>query len=95
MSLTARYQRIGDLEDLESAVQIWNEVVAITPGDQSDRPSHLRGLAISLTARYQRIGDLKDLVAAHEVAEKAANLTPEGHPERARNLQSLAMSLMC
>ncbi|KAJ6538403.1 CHAT domain-containing protein, partial [Mycena sp. CBHHK59/15] len=92
VSFTDRYQRLGDLTDLEAALQNDQEALALTPEGHPDRAGCLQSLAVSFTDRYQRLGDLTDLEAALQNKQEALALTPEGHPDRAGRLQSLAVS---
>ncbi|KAJ6586248.1 hypothetical protein B0H10DRAFT_1722727, partial [Mycena sp. CBHHK59/15] len=82
------YQRLGDLTDLETALQNNQEAVALTPEGHPDRAGHLQSLAVSFTHRYRRLGDLADLEDALQNNQEAVALTPEGHPDRAQCLQS-------
>ncbi|KAF8127523.1 CHAT domain-containing protein, partial [Mycena galopus ATCC 62051] len=88
-----RYQRVGDLKDLEAALQASQEAVDLTPSEDPEKPEQLHGLAILLAERCQRLGDLKDLEAALQRKQEAADLTPLGHPDRPGQLKSLAISL--
>ncbi|KAJ6575688.1 CHAT domain-containing protein [Mycena vulgaris] len=92
VSFKDRYQRLGDLSDLEAALQANQEAVGLTPEGHPERPGRLRGLAVSFIDRYRRLGDLSDLEAALQANQEAVGLTPEGHPERPGRLQGLAVS---
>ncbi|KAJ7660997.1 CHAT domain-containing protein [Mycena rosella] len=73
-SLTAlfdsRYRRLGDLKDLEAALQKAQEVADLTPADHPERARRLTSLAASLDSRYQMLGDLKDLQAALQMRQE-------------------------
>ncbi|KAJ6514375.1 CHAT domain-containing protein [Mycena vitilis] len=88
---TDRYQRFGELKDLEAALNAIQQAVCLTPHDHPDRPSRLLGLAVSFRDRYQRLGELKDLEAALQQNQEAVRLTPYGHPDRAHRLQGLGV----
>ncbi|KAJ7745921.1 CHAT domain-containing protein [Mycena maculata] len=90
--LVDRYQVAGDSNDLDSAIQKWEEVVELVPPDHPDRPEWLQQLAICFGDRYQRTGDLKDLTLAVKRAEEAVDWTPEDHPDKAEHLENLALS---
>jgi hypothetical protein len=83
---------LGDLTDLEAALQNFQEALALTPEGHPDRAGHLQSLAVSFTDRYRRLGDLTNLKAALQNFQEALALTPEGHPDRAGRLQNLALS---
>ncbi|KAJ7692917.1 hypothetical protein B0H17DRAFT_852124, partial [Mycena rosella] len=93
ISLTDRYKRFRELEDLTAALQSNQEAVDLTPEGHPGRADLLKRLAVSFTARYHRFGELDDLMRALKNNEKALDLTPEGHPRRAHYLESLAGSL--
>ncbi|KAJ6559933.1 CHAT domain-containing protein [Mycena capillaripes] len=87
-----RYRDAGDLNDLEAAVQNFQEVVDLTPRHHPTRAQRLANLAVSYTDRYWRLGDLKDLHYALQRNHDAVDLTPVDHPERAERLKNLAVS---
>ncbi|KAJ6527381.1 hypothetical protein B0H19DRAFT_1083934 [Mycena capillaripes] len=91
--LTDRYQRLGDLKDLQAALLTKKEAVELTPSGHRDRARHLKSLAVSLSHQYRRLGDLKDLEAAIQINQEAVILTPPGHLDQADRLQTLAVSL--
>ncbi|KAJ7206284.1 CHAT domain-containing protein [Mycena pura] len=80
MSFRDRYRRLGDLNDLEAALQKKQEAVGLTPDGHPDRADRLQGLA--------RLGDLNDLEAALQKKQEALELTPDEHPDRADHLQN-------
>ncbi|KAJ7277741.1 CHAT domain-containing protein, partial [Mycena rebaudengoi] len=92
VSFTDRYQRSGDVKDLEAALQNNQAAVEKTPEGHSDLAGHLQSLGVSFTDQYQRSGDVKDLEAALQNNQAAVEQTPEGHPDLAGRLQSLAVS---
>jgi tetratricopeptide (TPR) repeat protein len=77
---------------MEAALQINQEVVALTPPEHPQYAVRLQSLAVSFRDRYRRLGDLKDLEAALKTDQEAVVLTPPEHPQRAERLQSLAVS---
>ncbi|KAJ7240718.1 CHAT domain-containing protein [Mycena rebaudengoi] len=92
ISFTARYQRSGDVNDLEAALQNNQAAVEKTPEGHPDLAGRLQNLTASFTDRYRRSGDVKDLEAALQNNQAAVEQTPEGHPDLAERLQSLAIS---
>ncbi|KAJ7277046.1 CHAT domain-containing protein [Mycena rebaudengoi] len=92
VSFRDRYQRSGNVKDLEAALQNNQAAVAQTPEGQPNLAGRLQSLAVSFTDRYQRSGDMKDLEAALQNNQAAVAQTPEGHPDLAGRLQSLAVS---
>jgi hypothetical protein len=81
---------LGGLNDLESAIQAYEEASKLIPEWHYNRAEYIRSLAGSLTSRYHRVGDLYDLERALDLCQDAIKLVPEGHPEKARYLQTLA-----
>ncbi|KAJ6507469.1 CHAT domain-containing protein [Mycena vulgaris] len=87
-SFLKRYQKTGDLKDLEAALQAFNDTMKLTPIGHPGRGGCLQSIALSLR---ERPGDLKDLEAALKMDQEAVDLTPAGL-EKAEYLQSLAGS---
>ncbi|KAF8215097.1 CHAT domain-containing protein [Mycena galopus ATCC 62051] len=92
-SFTGQYLRLGNVADLEIALQKNQEALALIPADHPHRAYILEALAESFMFRYQRFGDLVDLETAVQKFEEVVALTPSGHPDRPRHLQALAGSL--
>ena len=65
--LGSRYERTGDMADLEEAIQITRQAVASTPKDHSNLVSYLSNLGSCLRSRYERMGDMADLEEANRV----------------------------
>jgi tetratricopeptide (TPR) repeat protein len=65
--LESRYERVGDMADLEEAIQVARRAVALTPGDHSDLAVILNSLGNKLERRYKRTGDMADLEEANRV----------------------------
>ncbi|KAJ6549662.1 CHAT domain-containing protein [Mycena sp. CBHHK59/15] len=84
VSFTDRYRRLGDLTDLEAALQNKQEALALTPEGHPDRAGRLQSLAT-----ISEIGRFDDLEAALQNKQEALALTPEGHPDRADRLGDL------
>ncbi|KAJ7136960.1 CHAT domain-containing protein [Mycena epipterygia] len=92
--LNSRFQRLGDLTDLQSAVLRFETAVALTPDGHPDKPSRLNNLGNSLLARFERLGDLDDLNQSIVRFEAAVTLTPDGHPNKPSWLNNLGNSLL-
>ncbi|KAJ7734181.1 CHAT domain-containing protein [Mycena maculata] len=88
-----RYWNAGDLNDLEAAVQKFQEVVELTPKSNPHGPLWLTNLAVALRNRYQRLGDPRDLEAALQGHQEAVKLAPADNLGRVVWLQELAVSL--
>jgi tetratricopeptide (TPR) repeat protein len=83
---------LGNLEDLEAALNVIQEAVELTPEGHPSRPGCLQNLVASFSDRYQRLGNLEDLEAWLNTIQEAVELTSKGHPDRPGCLQSLALS---
>lgn len=88
--LRNKYERTGDLEDLQRAVTHSEEAVAALPQGHSSRPSFLAELASTLGMKYTRMGDIHDLQRAISYAEEAMAAIPHDNPYRATQLPNLA-----
>ncbi|KAJ7843698.1 caspase domain-containing protein, partial [Mycena leptocephala] len=73
-SLITRFTTLGDLDDLNAAVETAREAVNMTPSGHLDRAQRLEGPDTT------RLGNLADLDAAVETAQEAVDMTPSGHP---------------
>jgi Tetratricopeptide repeat len=66
--LESRYERTGDIVDLEAAIQAAQQAVAVaidsTPQNYPDRAGILNNFGNKLKSRYKRTGDIADLEAA-------------------------------
>src|SRR5436190_598477 len=72
-----RFERTGSMDDLEQAIKLQEEAVAVTqPNKHSELAMYLNNLGLSLQDRFERTGSIKDLDRAVTVAEQAALATP-------------------
>lgn len=62
--LSSRYDRIGNLDDLEAAIGHAHDAVAATPRGHPDRAARLNNLSNRLSSRYDLTSSLDDLEAA-------------------------------
>jgi tetratricopeptide (TPR) repeat protein len=77
--LGERYERTGELADLEKAIRIARQAIDSTPGDHPDRAGSLNHLGIFLGEWYERTGDMADLEEAIRTARQAVDSTPDDH----------------
>ncbi|CUS12371.1 unnamed protein product, partial [Tuber aestivum] len=92
--LSAMFERIGDLGDLQKSIKHNEEALAATPQDHPNRAERHDNLAVGIWRRFERIGDLCDLQNAIEHGEKALAATPQDHPGRADRHNNLAVSFL-
>ena len=93
LALPARFERTGDLADLDAAIDVGRQAVAATPADHPDRARYLSNLGGALRIRFERTGDLADLDAAIDAGRQAVAATPADHPDRATYLSNLGRAL--
>ncbi|KAJ7743453.1 CHAT domain-containing protein [Mycena maculata] len=100
VSFKNRYRRLGDLKDLEAALQKFQETLKLIPYDllngesgYPDRARCLDSIANCLLDRYEELGELHDLKVAVQKSQEAADHIPKGHASRAEFLSTLAISL--
>jgi tetratricopeptide (TPR) repeat protein len=93
MYLGRRYERTGDMADLEASIRVAHQAVDFTSEDHPDRVGRLNVLGTNLGRRYERTGDMADLEAAIRAAHQAVDSTPKDHPVRAMYLNNLGSKL--
>jgi nucleoside phosphorylase len=86
-----RFQRAGNLDDLNNAISIGEEAVSATPLDHPNRAGRLSNLAIFRQSRFEQTRNLDDLNNAISIGEEAVSATPLDHPNRAGRLSNLAV----
>ena len=89
----ARFERTGDLADLDAAIDLLRQAVAASPADHPDRARYLSNLGVALRARFERTGDRADLDAAVDAGRQAVAASPADHPDRALYLSNLGAAL--
>ncbi|KZV59436.1 hypothetical protein PENSPDRAFT_595468, partial [Peniophora sp. CONT] len=92
--LQSRFERLGELDDLEQAIAAQRRAVELTPERHLDKPIWLSNLGRSLQSRFERLGELGDLEQAIVASRRAVELTPDGHPNKAVSLIVLGVSLV-
>ena len=92
-ALLARFERTGQLADLDQALTVSREAVDATPAGHPDRPRHLSNLGTALLARFERTGQQADLDQAITRFSEAAGATPADHPDRPAHLSNLGAAL--
>jgi tetratricopeptide (TPR) repeat protein len=92
-TLRVRFERAGELADLDAAVQAGQAAVEATPTGHPNRATMLSNLGSALQIRFERVGELADLDAAVQAGRAAVDATPTGHPNQARQLSNLGVAL--
>ncbi|CUA74681.1 Protein NLP9 [Rhizoctonia solani] len=84
--------RLGELADLENAVEYFSRALALTADGHTDVVYRHAELGVSYTNRYERLDNLADLEKALECYSRALELTPDGHPDMSRRHSDLGVS---
>lgn len=92
-ALAMRFERLGDLSDLDEAVAIGRAAVAAASADHHERGAVLAALSGALLTRSLRMNDVTNLDEAIELGRAAANATAPDDPGRAARLSGLALAL--
>ncbi|CAE7187896.1 unnamed protein product [Rhizoctonia solani] len=87
-----RFERLGELNDLEQAIAYESRALESTPDGHPHLPIRLANLAVSYSERFGRLGEPEDLEQALAYGSRALESTPDGHPDLPRRLGNLAMS---
>ena len=93
LAMRARYERTGQLEDLEQAIEAFQKAVQHSPTGSPDRPAFLTNLGLGLRARYGPKMQLEDLEQAIEAFQEAVQLTPTMAPTLPSRLTNLGGGL--
>jgi len=88
-----RYERTGQLQDLEAGIALSEAAIEATPEGHPDRAGCLNNLGNRLSSRYRRTGDLQDLDTVIDISEAAIVATPEDRPDRVGLLSNLGVHL--
>ncbi|KAG2107865.1 CHAT domain-containing protein [Suillus cothurnatus] len=80
-------------EDLDEAIALQREALALRPVGHTDRSASLNNLANRLSSRFERRGNDEDLDQAIALHREALALRPVGHTDRSKSLNNLALQL--
>ncbi|RPA89356.1 TPR-like protein [Choiromyces venosus 120613-1] len=84
-----RFERVGDLDDLQKAIKHTEAAITAAPRDHPDQAGTYNNLGAMFSERFERIGDLDDLQKAIKHTEAAVAATPRDHPDRAGRYSNL------
>ncbi|KAG8689309.1 hypothetical protein FRC11_003253 [Ceratobasidium sp. 423] len=87
-----RFQRFGELNDIDTAIKYGSLALDLTPDSHSNLALRLVDLGIFYGGRYQFLGDLGDLERSIKYKSRALALTPDGHPDLPRRHTTLGVS---
>ncbi|EUC62778.1 aromatic di-alanine and TPR containing protein, putative, partial [Rhizoctonia solani AG-3 Rhs1AP] len=87
-----QFERLGELGDLEKAIEHQSRALALAPNSHSRLPAILANLGVSHINRFDRLGELDDLDKAIKYKSSAIAMTPDGHPHLQTMLANLGVS---
>ncbi|MEU8823085.1 CHAT domain-containing protein [Streptomyces sp. NPDC048636] len=90
----ARYERGGERRDLDRAVDLFADALAMGSGDDPEAPAVRARLSDVLRLRWRLTGDGEDLTAAVELSRAALAATAPTDPLRPERLSGLAGGLL-
>jgi hypothetical protein len=93
ISLLTRFERLGNMEDIDGAIGQQQAAVHLTPDGHPNKPKYLNNLGNSLFTRFGRLGKMEDMDGAIAQQQAAVHLTPDGHPNKPVYLNNLGNSL--
>ncbi|KAI6137784.1 hypothetical protein EDD17DRAFT_1881720 [Pisolithus thermaeus] len=77
-----RYEKLGAVDDLEEAITLGWEVLALCPPGHPHRDMSLNNLGAHLLGRFMKKAEICDLEEAIQLLHAALELQPPGHPDR-------------
>jgi tetratricopeptide (TPR) repeat protein len=80
-ALLARFNLLGELDDLDTAITLGEEAVRLQPAGSPKRPARLGSLANAYATRYRWRGSVEALVSARAAYGEALELTPRDSPD--------------
>ncbi|KAJ7937990.1 CHAT domain-containing protein [Mycena leptocephala] len=92
-SLLRRFERLGDLADLNQSVLSCKTAAKLTLDGHPAKPICYNNLGNSLLRRFERLGDPSDINQSLLRFETAVRLTPDSHPDKPSWLNNLGSSL--
>ncbi|TEB27234.1 hypothetical protein FA13DRAFT_1794870 [Coprinellus micaceus] len=84
-----RYQRSGELHDLNASISACERALRLTPDLSEKRHYRLSNLAAVLCYRFSHTTNLRDLNESIETHQKGVQALPQGHAYLAQHLVSL------
>jgi uncharacterized protein YaiI (UPF0178 family) len=93
VQLSTRFDHRGNAEDLDEAIALHREALALRQVGHTYRSSSLNNLANRLSTRFDHRGNAEDLDEAIALHREALVLHPVGHTYRSMSLNNLALEL--
>ena len=76
LSYARRFERFGEVKDIDLAIQQHHEAITSTPLDSANRAMSLNNLGNSYLYRFERFGQVKDIDLAVQQHREAVTSTP-------------------
>uniref|UniRef100_UPI0032EBDB13 CHAT domain-containing tetratricopeptide repeat protein n=1 Tax=Streptomyces sp. HSW2009 TaxID=3142890 RepID=UPI0032EBDB13 len=93
VTLWFRFERVGDLADLDDAITAGRAAVQATPTSHPARADMLSDLVLLLHARFEKVGDAVDLDEVITTGRAAVQAAPANHSDRVQMLSNLGAAL--
>ncbi|KAF8810875.1 hypothetical protein BYT27DRAFT_7090903, partial [Phlegmacium glaucopus] len=94
-SYSHRFDRTGDLQDIDHAISHQQNAVQSTPFGHADLPSLFSNLGNSYLRRFERTGNLQDIDHALSHHQNAVRSTPSGSTDLPTWFNNLGNSYLC
>ncbi|MET7935772.1 CHAT domain-containing protein [Streptomyces sp. NPDC005322] len=94
MSMWSRYERGSDRRDLDRAIDLFADALAMGPPEAAEAPAVRANLSGVLRLRWLLTGDGDDLMAAVELSRAVLAATPPDDPRRPWRLSGLGGGLL-
>ncbi|KAG9089500.1 hypothetical protein FRC07_012328, partial [Ceratobasidium sp. 392] len=81
-----RYEHLGQLTDLDTAINHHNRALELMPAEYPNKPIVLDSLSTSYSVRFSRLHEMQDLDKAIDLKRTVISLTSDNDSSRARYL---------
>ncbi|KAJ7879170.1 tetratricopeptide repeat-containing protein [Mycena leptocephala] len=88
--LYTQFGQVGDMEDLNEAIECGRRVLDLLPRGHANHPKALNNLAAYIHTRFKQRGNAEDIDEAIQLHREALVLLAAPHPDRGRCLSNLA-----
>ncbi|KAJ7679579.1 hypothetical protein B0H17DRAFT_1077745 [Mycena rosella] len=92
-SVQIRFEQEDGPEDIDQAIQLQRDSLALHPPSDPDCGKSLNNLAVVVANRFARLGESQDINEAIKLLREALALHPPPHPNRGNSLYNLANTL--
>jgi tetratricopeptide (TPR) repeat protein len=94
VNLIDDYQRTGQLDLLDTAIELFHDTAATSPPGHPNHPGNLSNLGVALCIRFERTGQQTDLDQAITALREAVDTIPPEHPDHPVPLSNLGLALV-